>query len=215
MTPDGRWYHALLGLCLGLAGCMLHRQATVRVVDRGPNPSHLPQSALYETLTSPSRQGPADAPVVIVEFTSGCGVCARIDSLLTVVAASYPEGVALIRWRFLRTADSIRREILEALPCAVKAHRAAEYVRLEAGAGSVPEWSVVAHELGMPRPGRFVRCADSAQRIATSVAAETEAAERWNIARAPAVYINGALEPSPLDYDSLITAAARALGREP
>ena len=153
------------------------------------------------------RLGPADAPVVVVEFSDfQCPFCAAAARDLRELRQRYPDQVALVYRHFpLTSIHPHARAAAVAAECAAEQDRFKAYHDLlfeyqdEIG---LRTWTDFAEEAGVHLLDGFSSCLD-AERASDRVTADSRAARRVRLRATSSVIINGLLLPGTPTYEIL------------
>jgi protein-disulfide isomerase len=161
------------------------------------------------------RMGPADAPVVVTEFSDfQCPFCRRMHEMLTTAAAAHPGQVAVV---YRHYPLAMHRQ---AMPAAIAAECAAEQGRFTAmhdilfeqqDSLGVTSWWAFATKAGVPDSARFTRCLASPAPRAV-IARDTAAGNAVHVTGTPTLIINDHKVPAVRDVAQLeayFGAAAR------
>jgi protein-disulfide isomerase len=153
------------------------------------------------------RMGPANAPVLIVEFSDfQCPFCASFAQTLRKVRAKHPDRVAVLYRHY--PIDEIHphaRTAALAAECAGEQGRFEAYHdRLFAQQDSIggKAWERFAAEAGVPDPDAFTRCVRE-ERLMANVERDAKLAEATGITLTPSIVIGGTLVPGAISEAEL------------
>lgn len=185
----------------------LKRAADIRVRLEPPRLS-------VETGESPI-EGPATAPVTIVEFSDfECPYCAQLAQTLKRIRVKYSGRIRFAYRHMPLPMHPNAQKAAEVLTCAMRQDRFwfmhdklfESQRRVQAG-----DWMGMARESGMDLEA-MARCLESPD-ISNAWKADQKAAESYGITGTPALFVNGRLFNGAVSFDTLSAAIEEELGR--
>lgn len=141
-----------------------------------------------------NRMGPADAKVVIIEFSDfQCPFCKQAADVLEEIRQRHPDQVAVVYRHLPLASHRYAERAALASECAAeqgafKAYHDALFARPDS-IGVTP-WDRYAERAAVPDLPRFRECVES-QRLFTRVQADLRAAGRLGLTGTPAFIVNG------------------------
>jgi protein-disulfide isomerase len=161
-------------------------------------------------------QGPAAAPVTLVEFSDfECPFCSRFNDTIRELAGAFPEQLKIVFRQFPLEIHPNARKAAEASLCAFDQDRfwpMHDLLFAESKTLGVPELKEKAKRLGLDS-GAFDACLDSG-RNASKVEEDVQAGIRIGVSGTPALFINGRpLSGGAVPLEELKEEIARELSR--
>jgi len=171
----------------------------------------------YEVADGGMTRGPADAPVVLVEFSDfECPYCKRIAPSLTELVQRYPTQVKLVYRDFpLEKIHQKSRTAAEAARCAGEQGKYWEYHDLlfeKSPALTPDDLKNYAKQLGLDE-AKFSECL-AQRRFQAAVDADVKAAEAAGVSGTPAFFVNGLPVAGVRSVDELSKAIDDELGKK-
>lgn len=138
-------------------------------------------------------QGPANAPVTIVEFSDfQCPFCSRVEGTLAQVLANYKDKVRFVYRDFPLPIHPHAPKAAEAAQCADEQGKFWEYHRVlyqDQSKLSLADLEATATRLGLDEQ-KFKTCLSSGK-FAAEVSKDTEDAQKAGVRSTPSFFING------------------------
>jgi protein-disulfide isomerase len=162
-----------------------------------------------------ARMGPADAPVVIVEFSDfQCRFCAVVQTALAAIRTRYPERVAVVYRHFpLDAIHPHARAAANAAECAGEQGRFEAYhdalFAAQDSIGRTP-WERFAEITAVADLDAFRRCIEE-NRYGVRVEQDAQLAAQLGLEATPTLIVNGVVytgAPSEAELERLVLAAA-------
>ncbi|MGH7584077.1 MAG: DsbA family protein [Gemmatimonadales bacterium] len=163
------------------------------------------------------RDGPADAPVTVVEFADYyCGYCATFEARLVRLRARYPQHVAVVVKHFMPVLVRAEFDAHLAAECAGDQGRfvafdRAMYADSQKGVDR-DAWQQVGRAVGIPDERRFESCV-RLRRYADRVSADTRDGTALGVTCTPTTYINGIPVVGVVSFEVLDSIVAHELDR--
>ena len=177
-----------------------------------------PPRQQIETSAADRSQGPADAPVVIVEFSDfECPYCKQATDTMAALIARYPDRIRFVYKDFPLPSHPHAFKAAEAGHCAHEQEQFWPFHdKLFAAQDALDVESLKAYagELGLDADA-FAACLDDG-RHAQSVNAEMAAGRRYGASSTPTLYVNGrpVFGALPLDvFDEIVREELAAAAR--
>jgi len=157
-------------------------------------------------------QGPADAPITLVEFSDyECPFCKAVAPILKQVQERYPTQLRLVYKNFPLETHQKAKPAAEAAMCAAEQGKFWEYDQKlfeKAPQLGVEQLAPIAEEAGLDK-AKFEECLNS-HRSAAVVQADLDAGKKAAVAGTPAFFVNGV----PLAAGRTLNDFAKAIDTE-
>lgn len=198
-------------------GAYRHRYASHPLSAPSLPPGSIDPTLFYQMAAESPRMGPADAPVVIVEFLNyTCGYCVSYSAIIEKLQRRYPSLVAVVVKNLLFQPGRAELLLHEGAPCAADQGKLAEYYHevfaFGATAVSHEPWHDVGDSIHIPDMERYSICVQSGK-YRTAMERDAGEAAQLGVVATPTSFVNGLPVVGAVPFDVLNRLVAKLLGR--
>ncbi len=193
------------------------RRAAQRISLPTLPPGSIDPTLFYQMAAESPRMGPADAPIVIVEFLNyTCGYCVAFSATIERLRRRYPDVVAVVVKNLLSQPGRAELLLHEGAPCAADQGKLAEYYHEAFVFGSTEvahePWHDVGDSIHLPDMKRYSLCVESGT-FSHAVERDAREAAQLGVVATPTSFINGLPVTGAIPFEELNRLVARLLGR--